>query len=501
MNLYKKYKELNIDTSCLGLIPGSETSEYFCTPLGAKVIGWEGVDGIHYCMIRGFKDMVFSVNPTEGNNQYVHPIASTFKDFLRLLLACGNVSVIEQIYCSDAAEFHELTSKYAITSQQASVLEEINRNFRISPLEQPYEYVKAIQEKFDYTSIRFSKDYYEITENETIPPTEWNVFYGGNFWEHGNSKRAGKEITINKVFTWESETWHIPSIYSCSDGLVIDFCIQINPSSIQTFRDKWPDVMQSDEISDKLAKLMNSENPLSVNADFSIILNGKTIQYKNYCATYWNPCLEDGTTNDYETEMLCEHYGCDKSYGWAFIRASFPWASKGKTQIHSLSICVEQKPKFFPGPHFTTKEKDIEFFHPRTQKKHSLTVLSCSSEQLPPSNFSDNEYEYPCHFQQLNYRIEPELEQSSFMISDCNHGDSPRPLVSNEDEFLPTSHCGVAIIGGARGVTVISSSNKSHSSKRVHTTCSSLYFEAVENVEWQISLHGKTRDDIEIDLI
>ena len=47
MNLYKKFKELNLDTSCLGLIPGSETSDYFCTPLGAKVIGWEGVDGIH----------------------------------------------------------------------------------------------------------------------------------------------------------------------------------------------------------------------------------------------------------------------------------------------------------------------------------------------------------------------------------------------------------------------------------------------------------------------
>lgn len=501
MNLYKKFKELNLDTSCLGLIPGSETSEYFCTPLGAKVIGWEGVDGIHYCMVRGFKDMVFSVNPMDCCHPYVHPIASTFKDFLRLLLTCGNATKLEQIHHLDAEEFIQITLNDAKTLEQSSVLEEIQRHFQLSPLEHPYEYVKAIQEKFDYSTLRYSKEYYEIIEEDTIPPNEWKVYYEGNFWEQGNKKGAGEEIPIGKSFSWESVTWHIPSIYSCSKGIVIDLCIQINPSSIQKFLDKWQDVIQSDEISEELSELMNSENPLSANADFSIILNGKTIQYKNLCAAYWNPCLEDGTVNDPETEMLCEHYGCDKSFGWKFIRASFPWATKSEAQIHSLSICVEQDTMFIPGPHFTSNDKAIEFVHPLTEKKHSLTILSCTSEHLPANNFPEDGYEYPCYFHELTYRMDPELEQNSYMVRDCNWGDSPRPLVRNKDEFRPDSYCGVAIIGSANGVGVISNSNKSHPSQKKHTTCSSLYFKAVENVEWRISLLGKTRDDIEIDLI
>ena len=36
--------------------------------------------------------MEFSVNPMDSYNQYVHPIASTIKYFLRLLLACGNAT-------------------------------------------------------------------------------------------------------------------------------------------------------------------------------------------------------------------------------------------------------------------------------------------------------------------------------------------------------------------------------------------------------------------------
>lgn len=340
MNFYKKYKELNLDTSCLGLIPGIETSEYFCTPLGAKVIGWEGVDGIHYCMIRGFKDMVFSVNPMESVNQYVHPIASTFKDFLRLLLACGNTTILEQIYNLDTAEFIQITSSNEQTSEQSAVLEEIKHHFQISPLEHPYEYVKALQENFDYSSLRYSKEYYEIIGEDSLSIPEWQVFYRGNFYEFTNGRTAGKEISINKVFSWENKTWHIPSIYSCNDGLVIDFCVQITPSSIQDFLDKWHDVLQNYEISEELQEQMQSENPLSSNFDFPIILNGKTVHYNSYCASYWDPCLEEGTKNDSEAEMLCEHFGCDKSYGWIFIRASFPWATKGKTQIHSLSIPI-----------------------------------------------------------------------------------------------------------------------------------------------------------------
>ncbi len=60
MTLYEQFKKAKLDLTLLGLENGPARSDYFCTPIGAKVIGWAGVDGIHFCFIRGFDDMVFS---------------------------------------------------------------------------------------------------------------------------------------------------------------------------------------------------------------------------------------------------------------------------------------------------------------------------------------------------------------------------------------------------------------------------------------------------------
>ncbi len=46
MTIYNKFKKLDIDFSQLGLGQG-DNSPYFCTPKGAKIIGWAGIDGIH----------------------------------------------------------------------------------------------------------------------------------------------------------------------------------------------------------------------------------------------------------------------------------------------------------------------------------------------------------------------------------------------------------------------------------------------------------------------
>ena len=71
MTLYKKYKKLKIDFSQLSLEPGDTSGGYFCTPKGAEIIGWTGVDGIHCCFVKGFGEMVFAVNPANLPGDYV----------------------------------------------------------------------------------------------------------------------------------------------------------------------------------------------------------------------------------------------------------------------------------------------------------------------------------------------------------------------------------------------------------------------------------------------
>lgn len=84
MTLYQKFKNLKIDHAAIGLRQQkANDTTYFCTPEGAQIIGWGGVDGIHYCFIRGFGEMVFAVNPSNAPGDYVHPRSAMPAAFLR----------------------------------------------------------------------------------------------------------------------------------------------------------------------------------------------------------------------------------------------------------------------------------------------------------------------------------------------------------------------------------------------------------------------------------
>lgn len=91
---FEKFLRSGIDLSLIGIERREDNASYFCTPKGASIFGWAGVDGIHYCFVRGFGGMVFAVSPMNSAPDFVHPIARDFEDFLRLLLACGDVSSI-----------------------------------------------------------------------------------------------------------------------------------------------------------------------------------------------------------------------------------------------------------------------------------------------------------------------------------------------------------------------------------------------------------------------
>ncbi len=74
-------------------------------PRGAKVIGWEDVDGIHYCFVKGFRETVFAVNPSNPSGDCAYPLDRNFEDFLRLLLACKGLAAAEQAHLWDRDGF------------------------------------------------------------------------------------------------------------------------------------------------------------------------------------------------------------------------------------------------------------------------------------------------------------------------------------------------------------------------------------------------------------
>ena len=84
-------------------------------------------------------------------------------------------------------------------------------------------------QKFD------TEDFYDFDINPHVQPPEpeWKVYFNGNFWGHHGKDRAGIEIPLGKEFTWANHSWVIPAAYSCSKGLVMDFCMQVDPEAFQ----------------------------------------------------------------------------------------------------------------------------------------------------------------------------------------------------------------------------------------------------------------------------
>ena len=172
--LYEKYKNLKIDGSWIGLEAGAQTP-YFCTPIGAEIIGWD--NGIHYCFIKGFGDIVFCVNPETCCDYNVYPIARNFCDFLGLILATGNTNILQQIIWWDKKRFEDFVNspeeqEWRVRPEVEGALSTIRKGTGIAPIDTPFEYIKDLQSNFPYEQIPFTNEYYDTLGIERPDGTE-----------------------------------------------------------------------------------------------------------------------------------------------------------------------------------------------------------------------------------------------------------------------------------------------------------------------------------------
>lgn len=474
---YRRFLKRNIDLAPLGVEQRADSDPYFCTPKGASVIGWAGVDGIHYCFIRGFGEMVFAVSPANTAPDYVHPLAENFDDFLSLLSACGDAAALEQAWMWEKDQFDTFLRENPPTQPQKAVLAEIADKMKVTAMENPWQYVKGLQASFDYSKIKYTEDFYDPDMNEKAEPQipEWNVYFDGNFWGHRGRERAGKEIPVGKAFHWAGRDWLVPAVYSCSRGLVLEFCMRTDPDRIQECFHFHP----------------------------QILLNGKEIRPSYSCRISYRPCIPEGERNEPEAEQAIDHYGLDPSYGWTVCRFAFPWKTKRRPEIKTLSAVMEQRPVSVPGPHFyaAAPGDTFEFVHPESGKKYMLTVQEYEPQKMEVSHvgFAPGQ-EFPTHYFVMSYTIAPEIPDNELTICDCV--DSDRPRRRNNDPFAPeesSSAIAIGIIGGADGPTAITFGGDRQG--KLRAACSALHFEPVKEVEWRVIFHEKQFEDLSVRLL
>jgi len=501
MTTYQKFKSLPIDHSAIGLEQRESNITYYCTPKDAHIIGWAGVDGIHYCTIPEFGEMIFAVSSMNFGD-CVHPIARNFEDLLGLLLFCGDMAALEQCYAWGEEQFKAFLIDFPMTEKQKAVLEAIRKEFGLEPMEDAFVYVKQLQSEFDLSKIPYTEDYYDTDMNPAAreQKKEWKVSFDGGFW--GGDGRPGREVPIGKHFSWGSEKWYIPAAYICDEGLVLDYCMEANPAEIKAFIDKW-DLLNEDRnhYTQEQREQMEREHPLYVRFYGRASCNWESLQNGHSCGLTWLPvsCVPDGIRQNDTAKEILTHYGLDETKGWAFHRWSYPWGETNGLDLYALSVRMEHQRENIAGQHFATPAvgESIALTHPLTGEVYTLTVHELEQQELPECAFRDPDMEHPKHLLAMSYSLEPDITGRGFMIQDCDHGDKPRRKQhsTDEDTALATA---IGVIGGADGPTAVLVGAYM---PKLHAACSSLYSEPVEKVEWRAVFSEKMKEDLDVCLI
>ena len=182
---------LTLDRDAIGLLTVADDDAYFCTPVGARMIGRVGVDGIHFCDVpQSGRDTVFAVSPM-GDAPYVCAVADDLEDFLREVYTCGSAAAVEQLTWMEprqAADFLRFDRILQISddpealrqanlyfgmeadtpidatfrAQQRQALETLRTAFSLTPISGIYDHVKAVQRSFDIKTLTFSQEYYDL---------------------------------------------------------------------------------------------------------------------------------------------------------------------------------------------------------------------------------------------------------------------------------------------------------------------------------------------------
>ena len=474
----RQFLKAQIDLEPLGLIMDGPFEAYFCTPKGARIFARSGVDGIHFCFVRGFGETVFAVSPMNGRENCVHPVAKSFRDFLRLLLALHDAAAIEQAWQWNAAQLEEFEQKHPSSDEQLTALDKLVFTFHLRPMAEPWKYIHTVQSGFDYGKLRFSEEFYDDdTPDMTDEP--WQVTFEGTFW--GAHGKPGKELKLDAAFSWAGDEWLVPAAYVCREGIVLDLCKRVPVEQVFGFREKWNLSKENDGSDWDEAQRLRAiaESPFSERLGAELMVNGQTLRQERGCSLCWDPLYAEG--NGRETKRVRGHYGLDELDGWYIERISFPWKGKKKADIRSLSLHIREDPLEVPGQEFSPERAgdSITFTLPGAQQTYTLTALALHTEELPL--FGETVYTT-----ELAYDIAPEPPGGSVTLRDF----AEAIRVSPQGDF---SGCAFGVIGGADGPVALAMGRD--------IACSQVRREKERRVTWTLVCREKRKEDKTVTLL
>ncbi len=460
-----------IDLTPLGIAPGKEKSGYPCAPKGMRVIGWAGVDGIHYGTVRGGRTAIFAVSPMNPPGEWVHPIAHNFTDLLRLLLACGSADALEQIWQWDRAAFERYLRQNPPGEAARRTLDAIAERLKLRPMEDPYGYVRALQAYFDYGRIRLPRETRATPAAQPVKaaPGPWKVYLEAGFGPHTGRDRPGRPLCCERVFRWDGEDWRIPAAYLCAGGVVVDLIKRVPAERARAFLRHWQVSSGTEAALEGDARMrMEAENPFDAHLETEIYINGVRPERMRGWRLGWIPSLEEHASPAMRTAL--DHYRLDPADGWVIERRAVPWPTKRKPRLHSITVRLAREEILLPGPHFTAEQPGggLSFRDP-DGIRHQLTVTGCIPRTLPALPGGEP---LPPYYRELHYTLEPDLPREAISVTDST----------------PAADGPTAIFVAAQG-------------EEGHVACSTPRHQPDAPADWQIIFHRRSDSSCILELM
>ncbi|MBE6962502.1 MAG: hypothetical protein E7445_08640 [Ruminococcaceae bacterium] len=323
---------------------------------------------------------------------------------------------------------------------------------------------------------------------------DWSVRFGSTLYGDGSHRntRPGQELRVDRVFCWGNAEWHIPAVYLCGGGVVLDLCARVERQAMEDFRDKWVPRLHAG-LTGEEQECIRLENPLTFDLRPSLTVNGKELHWNHGSSGCWCPTLAaaEPDAENRNIRRVLEHYELDLRENWAVHRISFPWLSR-KPAVRSMLLTMIADDTEFYGIRFTAMAGDaVCFTHPVTGAEHRLTVLNTEAADIS-HHIPDNEMEYPTHCMTIEYAVQPDLPQNGVFLQDCCDGDQPRPKNGGRRKGSHGSVFG--IIRSPKGSDTVTLPDSSTPLLR-RSACSSLHFLPLETVEWRMCFRAKLLED------
>lgn len=464
MYLYQKFRNSSLDTSTLGLYCGSDISDSVYTPTGYRILGWTGNAGVHFCQITGFGDAVFAVDPSAPPGDCVHPVAKTLTDFIRLIHDCRSAEIVYRTYQWSRSRFEAAVNAIRPDYKMSSVLRALDNIYHPGPIVDAYSYITQLQQDFDYNSLPLHPDYFEWCPVRPGAP-RWDVGMNSAFGDYCDKNDAGTELNVNREFSWQGETWCVPAVYLCENGIVVDSYLMVSPGKLSQYQEKWGTTTAL-SVEDEMRRQL--EDPLKMDAVGKLIVNGKEAPRRPLHSIIWNPATE----NSWQARRTLEHYGLSREYGYLLRREIFLRKSNNPP-IRNMDLLLCAEPVSIPGQRFIAPKNGefMDFTHPVTGENHTMTILSQTRESLN-HNYMSND---PCCYTRLNFTVDPPINRELLSVVDCDEAE------------------------GAVNLNALRSSGKL--SGAGHNGVSSLRYTPAEQITWRMIFKLKTRPDMSIPLL